>query len=182
MSSKKEKENSSSEDENESDIEDIGKRREKFEKDFKKILKLRKEISAPVDTQGLSSCIDKCKQDDKKLKKFQGLVSLMLSPQTKDSITYEVTEKLLEYGLTIDNILKISEKDLVNLIFKVSFHNVKAKNIKKLAEKLREEYDDDAPETLEEIVKFPGIGRKIGLLYLKECCGETIMNNSQIIY
>jgi endonuclease-3 len=105
--------------------------------------------------------------------KFQGLVSLMLSPQTKDNITYETTKKLIEYGLTIDSILKISHEDLVNLIFKVSFHNVKATNIKKLAEKLRNEYNDDAPETLEEITKFPGIGRKIGLLYMKECCEKV---------
>ena len=152
---------------------DLNKRREKFEKDFEKIKEMRKGKTAVVDTQGLSSCIDTCDKSDKKLLKFQGLVSLMLSPQTKDNITYETTKKLLDYGLTIDNILKISEKELVDIIFKVSFHNVKAKNIKKLAEKLREEYDDDAPETLEEIIKFPGIGRKIGLLYLKECCQQT---------
>ena len=97
----------------------------------------------------------------------------MLSPQTKDNVTYETTEKLIEYGLTIDNILKISQEDLVEMIFKVSFHNVKAKNIKKLAQKLRDEFNDDAPETLEEIIKFPGIGRKIGLLYLKECCEKV---------
>ena len=149
------------------------KRKNKFEKDFKKILKLRKEVEAPVDTQGLSSCIEKCNNEDRKLMKFQGLVSLMLSPQTKDNITYETTKKLIEYGLTIDSILEISLEDLVNLIFKVSFHNVKAKNIKNLAKKLREEYNDDAPETLEEIIKFPGIGRKIGLLYLKECCEKV---------
>ena len=152
---------------------DLIKRREKFEKDFEKIKEMRKGKTAIVDTQGLSSCIDTCDKSDKKLLKFQGLVSLMLSPQTKDNITYETTKKLLDYGLTIDNILKISEKELVDIIFKVSFHNVKAKNIKKLAEKLREEYDDDAPETLEEIIKFPGIGRKIGLLYLKECCQQN---------
>jgi endonuclease-3 len=153
--------------------EELIKRKEKFEKDFEKIIKMREETPALVDTQGLSSCIDICNSKDKKLMKFQGLVSLMLSPQTKDNITYETTKKLIEYGLNIDNILKISEKELVELIFKVSFHNVKAKNIKKLAEKLREEYNDDAPETLDEIVKFPGIGRKIGLLYLKECCQKT---------
>ena len=152
---------------------DLNKRREKFEKDFEKIKEMRKGKTAVVDTQGLSSCIETCDKSDKKLLKFQGLVSLMLSPQTKDNITYETTKKLLDYGLTIDNILKISEKELVDIIFKVSFHNVKAKNIKKLAEKLREEYDDDAPETLEEIIKFPGIGRKIGLLYLKECCQQN---------
>ena len=153
--------------------EELIKRKEKFEKDFEKIIKMREETPAVVDTQGLSSCIDICNSKDKKLMKFQGLVSLMLSPQTKDNITYETTKRLIEYGLNIDNILKISEKELVDLIFKVSFHNVKAKNIKKLAEKLREEYNDDAPETLDEIVKFPGIGRKIGLLYLKECCQKT---------
>ena len=153
--------------------EELIKRKEKFEKDFEKIIKMREETPALVDTQGLSSCIDTCDKSDKKLLKFQGLVSLMLSPQTKDNITYETTKRLIEYGLNIDNILKISEKELVDLIFKVSFHNVKAKNIKKLAEKLREEYNDDAPETLDEIVKFPGIGRKIGLLYLKECCQKT---------
>ena len=153
--------------------EELIKRKEKFEKDFEKIIKMREETPALVDTQGLSSCIDICNSKDKKLMKFQGLVSLMLSPQTKDNITYETTKKLIEYGLNIDNILKISEKELVELIFKVSFHNVKAKNIKKLAEKLREEYNDDVPETLDEIIKFPGIGRKIGLLYLKECCQKT---------
>ena len=162
-----EDENSNSEDDEQLE------RKEKFERDFEKIKEMRKEFPAIVDTQGLSSCIEECDKKDRKLMKFQGLVSLMLSPQTKDNITYETTKKLLEYGLTIDNILKISEKELIDIIFKVSFHNVKAKNIKKLAEKLREEYNDDAPETLEEIVKFPGIGRKIGLLYLKECCQQV---------
>jgi len=169
MESEKKNEDSSSEEIDE----DLEKRKKKFEKDYNKILKIRKEIPAPVDTQGLSSCIEKCDNEDRKLMKFQGLVSLMLSPQTKDNITYETTKKLIEYGLTIDSILKISHEDLVNLIFKVSFHNVKATNIKKLAEKLRNEYDDDAPETLEEITKFPGIGRKIGLLYMKECCEKV---------
>ena len=123
-----------------------------------KILERRKRFGIPDPTEESQKRIER-------IKRF-GL-------QTKDNITYETTKKLIEYGLNIDNILKMSEKELVNIIFKVSFHNVKAKNIKKLAEKLREEYNDDAPETLEEIIKFPGIGRKIGLLYLKECCQQV---------
>ena len=97
--------------------------------------------------------------------KFQGLVSL--SPQTKDSITYEITKKLIEYGLTIDNILKISQEELVEIIFKVSFHNVKAKNIKKLAEKLRKEFEDDTPEILEEIIKLPRNWKKNRIIIFK---------------
>lgn len=173
MKERKKKENSSSEEDDKEEDEDLEKRKKKFGNDFQKILKLRKEVSAPVDTQGLASCIEKCDSKDRKLMKFQGLVSLMLSPQTKDNITYETTKKLIEYGLTIDNMIDISQEDLVKIIFKVSFHNVKAKNIKKLSKILRDEYNDDAPETLEEILKFPGIGRKIGLLYLKECCEKV---------
>ena len=130
-------------------------------------MKIRKEVSAPVDSKGLSSCIGQCSNKDRKLMKFQGLVSLMLSPQTKDSITYEITKKLIEYGLTIDNILKISQEELVEIIFKVSFHNVKAKNIKKLAEKLRKEFEDDAPEILEEIIKFPRNWKKNRIIIFK---------------
>jgi hypothetical protein len=45
----------SSSDENDKDNKDLEIRKKKFESDFKKILILRKEVSAPVDNQGLSS-------------------------------------------------------------------------------------------------------------------------------
>lgn len=147
-------------------------RKNKFERDYAIIQKMRKVIKAPVDNEGAESCIKKCNSKNRKLLKFQGLVSLLLSPQTKDQITFEATSLLLDYGLTIDNMIKISEKELTELIFKVSFHNNKAKTIKKLAQILRDKYNDDAPETLNEIMKLPGVGRKIGLLYLKGCCGK----------
>ena len=147
-------------------------KKKKFESDYKLIQQMRKEKIAPVDNQGSTSCTQVCNKIDKKVLKFQCLVSLILSSQTKDNITFETTKKLIEYGLTIDKMLKISNEELVNLIFKASFHNVKAKTIKKLAQVLRYEYNDNAPETLEKVMKLPGIGRKIGLLYLKECCNK----------
>jgi endonuclease III len=89
---KDKKDNDKEDSSSESVDEDLERRKKKFENDYKKILKLRKEIEAPVDSQGLSSCIENCNNEDKKLMKFQGLVSLMLSPQTKDNITYETTQ------------------------------------------------------------------------------------------
>ena len=55
----------SSSDENDKDNKDLEIRKKKFESDFKKILILRKEVSAPVDNQGLSSCIGQCSNKDR---------------------------------------------------------------------------------------------------------------------
>ena len=145
--------------------------KKKFEEDYKLILEMRKKKTAPVDTLGSSNCI-KQKNIDFKTYKFQNLVSLMLSSQTKDDITYSTTQKLIEYGLTIDNMIKIPIEKLTEIIFKVSFHNNKSKSIKKLAEILREKYNDNAPESLNEIIKLPGIGKKMGILYMKECLNK----------
>ena len=133
---------------------------------------MRKKKTAPVDTLGSSNCIKKDKKIDFKTYKFQNLVSLMLSSQTKDNITYLTTQKLIEYGLTIDNMIKIPIEKLKEIIFKVSFHNNKSKNIKKLAQILREKYNDNSPENLKEIIKLPGIGKKMGILYMKECLNK----------
>ena len=146
ISKNKNKSNSkdSKKDENEK-IKDKETRKKKFEEDYKLILEMRKKKTAPVDSLGSSNCI-KQKNIDFKIYKFQNLVSLLLSSQTKDDITYSTTQKLVEYGLTIDNMIKIPVEKLTEIIFKVSFHNNKAKSIKKLAEILRKKYNDNAPE------------------------------------
>ena len=147
-------------------------RKTKFEEDYKLILEMRKKKTAPVDTLGSSNCIKKDKKIDFKTYKFQNLVSLMLSSQTKDNITYLTTQKLIEYGLTIENMIKIPIEKLTEIIYKVGFHNNKSKTIKKLSEVLREKYNDNPPENFKEILNLPGIGRKMGLLYMKECLNK----------
>ena len=62
---------------------------------------------------------------------------------------------------------------IVELIYGVSFHNNKAKSIKHLAQEIRDKYDDDPPESLEEVVKLKGIGYKMALIYLKDVCGKV---------
>ena len=43
------------------------------------------------------------------VKRFQVLVSLMLSSQTKDQVTFAAMEKLRKHGLTVENIIKTDE-------------------------------------------------------------------------
>ena len=159
---------------NESDNDNDNELTKKFEKDYALIKKMRKDVEAPVDTMGSALCPDnKIKKVDYKTYKFQALVSLILSAQTKDHITFQTTQKLIKYGLTIQSMLDTSTDKIVELIYGVSFHNNKAKSIKHLAQEIRDKYDDDPPESLEEVVKLKGIGYKMALIYLKDVCGKV---------
>ena len=145
-------------------------RKTKFEEDYKLLKKMRITQEAPIDKYGASQCTKP--NIDFPTYKFQTLVSLILSAQTKDEITYLTTQKLIEYGLTIENMIKIPIEKLTEIIYKVGFHNNKSKAIKKLSEVLREKYNDNPPENFKDILNLPGIGRKMGLLYMKECLNK----------
>ena len=59
-----------------------------------------------------------------KVRRFQVLVSLMLSSQTKDQLTFAAMEKLKQHGLTCMNIINTNETDIAQLIYPVGFWKV----------------------------------------------------------
>jgi endonuclease-3 len=100
--------------------------------------------------------------------RFQTLVSLMLSAQTKDQVTAAAVLNLKRDGpLTVERILSMSEAQIDALICKVGFHQRKAKFIRDTARILRDRYDDDIPPTLEGLVELPGVGPKMAFLALQ---------------
>ena len=56
--------------------------------------------------------------------RYQSLISLMLSSQTKDQVTFAAMERLREKGLTVDNVLTMSDEELGQLIYPVGFWKV----------------------------------------------------------
>lgn len=69
---------------------------------------------------------------DPRSKRFQTLISLMLSSQTKDPVTAEATANLrrtLPGGLTLESILAASEEDIAQCICKVGFWRRKAEYV-----------------------------------------------------
>lgn len=142
----------------------------KFWKMYNLIKEMRGKVDAPVDTMGAEFCSQE--KQNKPLYKFQTLVSLLLSSQTKDPITFAAMERLIKHGLTVDNIIETEEETIKDLIYGVSFHNNKAKYIKKFAQVLKDDFNGDPPETLEEVLKLPGIGPKMSYIYLEVCCGK----------
>ena len=59
------------------------------------------------------------------MRRFQCLVSLMLSSQTKDEVNYAAMTRLKDYGLTVESLLQADENKLGQLIYPVGFWKVK---------------------------------------------------------
>lgn len=56
--------------------------------------------------------------------RYQSLIALMLSSQTKDQVTFAAMERLRARGLTVDNVLNMSDEELGKLIYPVGFWKV----------------------------------------------------------
>lgn len=133
---------------------------------YQAIKKQRKTIIAPVDT--ISPCkVAKYESDD--IRKYQILIALLLSSQTKDEVTFAAITSLNEVlgVLTPRNVLNAKEEDLRRSISKVGFNNRKLKYLIEVSKRVV----NKMPETLEETLKLPGIGYKMAYLYLQHACG-----------
>ena len=85
---------------------------------------------------------------------FKVLVGTMLSAQTKDQTTAKVSEKLFSVIDKPADLKKLSVEEIEQLIKSANYHKTKARNIKKL------ETLEKVPDTVEELIKLPGVGRK----------------------
>ncbi|VVU95463.1 HhH-GPD superfamily base excision DNA repair protein [seawater metagenome] len=147
-----------------------------FLKTLKIIAKFRESLDAPVDIYGPQAIASKKEGD--KVYRYQVLIALMLSSQTKDQITAKTISILQKYGLTPENINNTSVEKINELIKHSGFHNLKSKYIKNTTKIILDEYDSDIPKTLEELIKLPGVGYKMAILAMniawKINCGISV--------
>lgn len=136
---------------------------------------MRKDLLAPVDTMGCERLYDtNARPEDQR---FQTLISLMLSSQTKDTVTAVAIRRLqneLPGGLTLETILDVDPVILDEKIGKVGFHNTKTKHIKQAAIILRDQFNGDIPDTIEGLVSLPGVGPKMAHLTMSAAWGRTL--------
>ncbi|MGQ4832678.1 MAG: endonuclease III domain-containing protein [Candidatus Asgardarchaeia archaeon] len=91
---------------------------------------------------------------------FKILVATLLSARTKDTITAQVIDKLFEKVNGPEDLIKMSEDEIARLIYPIGFYRQKAKFLKELSKIILEKYNGKVPDTIEELVKLPGVGRK----------------------
>lgn len=126
------------------------------------VKELRSDRSAPVDTDGGEALPEK--HLGEVVHRYQVLMALMLSSQTKDAVVGETMRSLQKHGLTVENIHKTDSELLNKLIGKVGFHNNKTKYIKQATEIIITQYNGDIPSTADELMTLPGVGPKMAYI------------------
>ncbi|KAL0127202.1 hypothetical protein PUN28_005476 [Cardiocondyla obscurior] len=138
---------------------------------LKNIKEMRKDKTAPVDTMGCHKCADP--NASPKVSRYQSLVALMLSSQTKDPVVYAAMQRLNTYGCKPDIIAATPDDVLSKLIYPVGFYKRKVGFIKRTTTTLIDKYGGDIPKTAEELCELPGVGPKMAHLCMKNAWGEV---------
>ncbi|NWW72100.1 NTH protein, partial [Climacteris rufus] len=129
---------------------------------LERIREMRRSRDAPVDEMGVQKCYDS--NAPPQVMRYQVLLSLMLSSQTKDQVTSAAMLRLRRRGLSVDTVLHMDEETLGHLIYPVGFWRNKVKYIKQTTAILKQKYGGDIPSTVEELVQLPGVGPKMAHL------------------
>ena len=91
---------------------------------------------------------------------FELLVSVILSAQATDVSVNRATEKLYRTANTPKAMLDLGLRKLKTHIKTIGLYNTKAANIIKTCRLLLEHHAGEVPDTLEQLMALPGVGRK----------------------
>ena len=110
---------------------------------------------------------------------FSILISTVLSSRTKDEVTASATERLMSRASSPEQMLRLSEEQIAELIYPVGFYKTKARAILHICKELIERFGSLVPDTIENLLTLKGVGRKtanlvVSLVYEKEgICVDT---------
>ena len=91
---------------------------------------------------------------------FAVLISCLLSLRTKDETTAAAFARLQQRAKTPEEILAVPEEELAQIIYPVGFYNNKAKTLHEVCYALIHDYKGIVPDTVDELIKLNGVGRK----------------------
>lgn len=91
---------------------------------------------------------------------FKILVTTILSARTRDEMTAEVARRLFKEVDTVQKLDSVSLPKLRKLIYPIGFFRTKARNLKKLPKVLKDRFDGQIPDTVDDLCRLPGVGRK----------------------
>lgn len=132
--------------------------------DIDKIVKLLK--AAKQETSDFAKLMDSFHDP------YLVLIACILSLRTNDNTTYPATLRMLEIGKTPKDFAECDVKKLEKAIYPVGFYANKAKQIIELSKELVEKHNCIMPDTIEELCKFNGVGRKTANLTLAKGFGK----------
>jgi len=97
---------------------------------------------------------------------FKVLISCILSLRTQDDTTGAASERLFDLASDPEAMASLSVSSIQRAIYPVGFYNVKARTIKALSETITSQYRGTVPDSIEELLKLKGVGRKTANLVI----------------
>ena len=90
---------------------------------------------------------------------FKVLVATILSARTKDETTAAASARLFAQAPDAPSLARLSVEEIARLIYPVGFYRTKAEHLHRLPQALSA-FGGQVPESIEELVTLPGVGRK----------------------
>jgi len=97
---------------------------------------------------------------------YKILISTLLSARTRDETTLKVAKELFIKAPNIRKLNLFDTDTLAKFIYPVGFYKTKAKHLKKLSDVIISKYRGEIPNTFNELIQLPGVGRKTANLVL----------------
>ncbi len=91
---------------------------------------------------------------------YELLVAVILSAQCTDKRVNEITPQLFKKYPDFQSLANATIEDVYQLIKSCSYPNNKSKNLVAMAQAIVNQHNGQIPQSLDELVKIPGIGRK----------------------
>ncbi|ODN30890.1 endonuclease III [Fervidobacterium thailandense] len=106
---------------------------------------------------------------------FKVLISTILSQRSKDENTEIATQRLFSVYRDVQEIARAEPEQLYELIKPAGLYREKAARIVEIAKILIEKYNGNVPNTLEELLSLPGVGRKTANIVLHVSFGQPAL-------
>lgn len=102
---------------------------------------------------------------------FELLVAVILSAQCTDEAVNRLTENLFQKYQSPADYLQVPLEELEGDLRSIGLFRNKAKHIRNMCELLLIEHEGKVPETYEELVELPGVGRKTANVVVSNAFG-----------
>ncbi|MGI6032566.1 MAG: endonuclease III [Coriobacteriales bacterium] len=102
---------------------------------------------------------------------FECVIAVALSAQTTDAAVNKVLPEVFGKWPTPEAMAQADPDELEAAIHSIGFHHNKARNCVACARMIMSDFGGEVPQTMEELTRLPGVGRKTANIVLNECFG-----------
>jgi endonuclease III len=106
---------------------------------------------------------------------YEVLVGTLISLRTRDEVTEVATRRLLGLAPSVDRLETLRESVIAKAIYPACFYRTKARTLRRVAAILRTDHGGKVPDTMEQLLALPGVGRKTANLVLLLGYGQAAL-------